>query len=842
MNRKERRAGASRAGGVGASALGPAALRLFTQGIQAHQAGRLAEAEAAYRAAIGLAPTCAEIYNNLGLVLFGLGQRDEATTAYRQAIARKSDFHEAFFNLGIALASLGRPSEAVTAYRRAQAIKPDFAETHYNLANALKDLGRREAAVEAYRRAIRLEPNYADAYCNLGATLQDQGDLGAAVAAFRKAAELAPDSPEASNNLGLALFAFGAVDEAVASFRRAVAQRTGFADAQLNLGTALQKVGSLHEAVAAYRDAIAAKPDEARAHINLGAALEELGEPDEAAASRAHGHKLAALFEAAERCEREVVQHPDDALAHYKLGMVRREQGRDSDAVACFERATALQPELTDAHQQLGTLLQDQGRMEEACERYRRVLAHDPQHGFARLALCIAQLPIICGSESEVNRRRDAYAQALERLCEDDPAPEARARLAEAVGSTQPFYLAYQGRNDRELQSRYGRLACQLVGAHFPPAPPVPPPQPDEPIRVGIVSGCFWNHSNWKIPIKGWLSQLDRGRFALYGYSLEPRDDDATAMARSLCRRFVQAKMPLAGWREAILADRPHVLIYPEIGMHPVAPQLAAQRLAPVQCNSWGHPDTSGFPTLDYYLSGALMEPPDGDAHYTEKLVRLPNLSIYYEPVAIEPARLERRELGLRPGATVYWCCQSLFKYLPQHDDVFPRIAREAGDCQFVFLETSKGRHVTTLFLERIERAFSALGLDYRRYCVVLPYLPLTHFHGAMACCDVFLDSIGWSGCNSTLESLSRDLPIVTLRGALMRGRHSAAILEMMGIGETVAERIEDYIALAVRMARDPAWRAAMREKTAAAKHRVWRDRACIAGLEAFLEQAVRRT
>jgi predicted O-linked N-acetylglucosamine transferase (SPINDLY family) len=234
------------------------------------------------------------------------------------------------------------------------------------------------------------------------------------------------------------------------------------------------------------------------------------------------------------------------------------------------------------------------------------------------------------------------------------------------------------------------------------------------------------------------------------------------------------------------------------------------------------------------------MEPPDGDQHYTERLIRLPNLSIYYEPLQVEPARLERAQLGLRPDATVYWCCQSLYKYLPRFDEVFPRIARDAGDCQFVFLRSHRGPHVSTLFAERLGRAFQSFGIDAKRHFVMLPHLSRPHFAAAMACCDVFLDSIGWSGCNSTLESLNRGLPIVTMRGELMRGRHSAAILEMMGVTETIADRVEDYVALAVRMARDPAWRAAMRAKTGANKHRLWRDRAPIEALEAFLEQAAR--
>ena len=117
--------------------------------------------------------------------------------------------------------------------------------------------------------------------------------------------------------------------------------------------------------------------------------------------------------------------------------------------------------------------------------------------------------------------------------------------------------------------------------------------------------------------------------------------------AQSLCSRFVQGPLPAERWREAILADMPHILIYPEVGMGPVAAQLAAQRLAPTQCNFAGHPETSGYPTLDYFLSSELMEPPDGQEHYTERLIRLPNMATYYEPVVPQPEANGIRELRM---------------------------------------------------------------------------------------------------------------------------------------------------------------------------------------------------
>jgi predicted O-linked N-acetylglucosamine transferase (SPINDLY family) len=121
-----------------------------------------------------------------------------------------------------------------------------------------------------------------------------------------------------------------------------------------------------------------------------------------------------------------------------------------------------------------------------------------------------------------------------------------------------------------------------------------------------------------------------------------------------------------------------------------------------------------------------------------------------------------------------------------------------------------------------------------------LSRLSAGQFVAALGLCDVFLDSIGWSGCNSTLESLPHDLPIVTVAGSLMRGRHSAAILQMMGVTETVAASVDDYVTIAARLARDADERRAISRRIADSKHRVYRDRACIAALEELLERAVR--
>ena len=661
----------------------------------------------------------------------------------------------------------------------------DFAQ-----AVAHHEAGRLAEAERLYRQVCTADRDHFAALHRLGVVAHQLGRPDAPDLLAR-AVTLKPDVAEAHNDLGVVLGARGRFAEAAAAFERAVALRPDYAEAHNNLAGALRRLGKTEQAVAHYERITALAPNAAGAHNNLANALMEL-------------NRL------------------DTALAHY-------------------DKALALAPKFAPAHYNRGVALRGQSRFAEAAASFERALAIRPDFFAAKFAACMARLPIVYADEAEIARQRAAYEADLRALCDDVERAVRPGDFADAVGAHQPFYLAYQGRTDRALQALYGAMICRIMAARYGSAPSPGPPGADEPVRVGIVSGFFRRHSNWKIPIGGWLAQLDRARFRLFGYHTGRETDAETRTAAGLCARFVQGPLPIEGWRRAILDDAPHVLIYPEVGMDPVAAQLAAQRLAPVQCNSWGHPETSGFPTLDFFLSSELMEPAHGQDHYTERLVRLPNLSIFYAPPERQSVAVTRAELGLRAGATVYWCSQAICKYLPEFDQVFPRIAREVGDCQFTFIQFAGAEHVTELFRRRLHAAFAASGLEAEAYCVILPRLDPNRYAAAASCCDLALDSIGWSGCNSVLECLVHDLPFVTLPGELMRGRHTAAILEMMGVTETIATSLDAYLELAVRLGRDKEWRMELRRRILQNKHRAYRDRACITALEDFLDGEARR-
>jgi protein O-GlcNAc transferase len=609
------------------------------------------------------------------------------------------------------------------------------------------------------------------------------GDLAKAEVLCRAICAADPNHADSVHVLGLVAQQRGQLDDAIGLIKRAVTLNPQHAIAHNNLGVILCEIGNLDDARASYMKAINLKPDYAIALNNLGGAFTRDDRPDEAV----------------DYCRRALKLKPSYAQAHYNIASAFHLQGKPTEAVAHFGRAQEL----------------------------------NRNYAEAKFALCMAELPILYMDQTEIDARRAAYERRLRVLLDEQK--QSLANLANAIGAAQPFQLAYQGYNDRELQSLYGSFVCRIMADRYPPVPLTSYAAPGEPVRVGLVSGYFRQHSNWKIPIKGWISRLDRRHFKLFGYHTGIIRDIETAAAAKLCDNFVQGPLSDDDWRQAILADAPHVLIYPEVGMNPTAARLAAQRLAPVQCNSWGHPETSGFPTLDYYLSSELMEPSDGKEHYSERLICLPNLSIYCEPTAIQPPSTNRLEFGLRSSATVFWCGQSLFKFLPQFDQIYPRIALDVADCQFVFIHFPASSNIKTMFNRRLDRAFRERGLKFEDHCVILPQLDQSSFAAVMGQCDIVLDSIGWSGCNSTLESMQFDLPVVTMSGPLMRGRHTMAILSLMNIRQTIAEDVDEYIAIAVRLAKDLSWRMGIKSAIARNKHKIYGDNACISALEDFL-------
>jgi predicted O-linked N-acetylglucosamine transferase (SPINDLY family) len=530
---------------------------------------------------------------------------------------------------------------------------------------------------------------------------------------------------------------------------------------------------------------------------------------------------------------------PDFPAAFVGMGNLHAGGKRLEDAADCYRKALALEPGIPDAHVNLGHVLKDQGKAQDALECYRAALALKPDFAEARWSLAMCHIPAVRGAHDDLDRIRSGVAAELDGLEQWFDA----ARAAEgyrAVGVQQPFWLAYQEENNRDLLQRYGRLCARLM-ARWQDQEGIRPVERRGPgaIRVGIVSQYFREHSVWNAIVKGWFQQLDRERFALAAFCLGPDQDAETLYARSRAARFEQGAGGLRQWVEAIRDAQPDVLIYPEIGMDPMTVKLASLRLAPVQAAAWGHPETTGLPTIDYYLSGEVLEPTGAQAHYSERLVALPHLGCFVQPAMVETVAPDFGEWGIEARTPLLLCPGTPFKYAPQHDWIFPEIARRLGRCRFVFF-THWTRGLSDILRLRLAGAFNRGGLDFDQYAAFIPWQQKPAFYQLLRRADVFLDTIGFSGFNTAMQAVECALPMVTREGRFMRGRLASGILKQMGLSELIAHTEEDYVALAVKLVQDAEYREQIRERIAASRHVLYADIAPIRALEAFLVKATR--
>ena len=783
--------------------------------------------------------------------LWRRGRSAEAERACEALLSGAGEDPQAIALLAEIYGTTGRPELAGRSLERLVALHPADAATHRRLGDAWLAAGRPEEAAVAFSRALEIEPLSARGHNNLGRALQQLGRATQALQHYDRAIELHPQYRIAHNNRGLALAQLGRPQEALDSYLRAAALASGFWQAHCNAGNTLVRLERLPEAVDCYGRAIAVQPDAIEALLGRGGTLQRLRRFEAALAdfervlalrptdALALTHKASVLLDlrdtaaALDCADRAVALQPLLAQAHHVRGRALRALRRYEEARVACERATALEPGWGLAWFHRGALLDDLCELDAARDCYRRSLEADAALLTPRLRLLTSHIPIVPQSEAEIAPARGALAAELSGFI-DWVRSGALADRDAAELVDQFFYLAYQECSNRELLERY-RGECVHLMSRWQAArcgnAPVPGGAPRTRLRVAIVSAHLLDHSVYKAIVQGWLRRMDRSRFEFHLFHTGGYRDSETAAAAALSDRFVEGQRPLEEWVGAIRDSRPDVLVFPEVGMDTTTLRLAALRLAPRQLAAWGHPETTGLPTIDCYLSGEAFEPVGAQQHYSERLVPLTRLGCYYEPYDITP---ETPDSGWLEAGPVFVCPGVPFKYTPRHDRVLIEIARRLARCRFVFFEYATTTASARL-RARLARAFESAGLDPARHLTSIPWLPRAQFFGLLQRADACLDTLGFSGFNTTMQAIECALPVVAYRGAYMRGRFASGVLETLGLTQLVAADESSYVELAARLGEDAAWRGSLRAELCARRARVFADQAAIADFERLL-------
>jgi tetratricopeptide (TPR) repeat protein len=330
-----------------------------------HQAGRLREAEAMYRAILTESPTHPDALHMLGILAHQAGRNDLAADLINRAIAGNPQ--SAFYhrNLGMALAAGGQLEPAIAAYQKAFDLRPDYLDAVCELGNAQYRAGKIDQAIESYHRGLALLPTSAQLLNNLGTALQKKGSLAQAIECFKQAIELDPNIADPYSNLGNALVEARQLPAALAMLERAVAMAPSSPEIQYNLANVLRDNEQSEAAITAYHRAIALRPTHLEALNNLGNLLKTIGRVDESITWFRQALSI----------------RPADMMAWNNIADAFHLKGDLAQAESCCRKAIEIDSNVPITHWDLALTLLLQGRLSEGWKEYawrRKVKEFEP--------------------------------------------------------------------------------------------------------------------------------------------------------------------------------------------------------------------------------------------------------------------------------------------------------------------------------------------------------------------------------------------------------------------------------------------------------------------------------
>jgi protein O-GlcNAc transferase len=711
---------------------------------------------------------------------FTAGRLDEARAVCEALLRDVPDDPDANNLLGVIALSQNRVDEAIGCLRAAIKTRPDAAEFHNNLGEGLRRSGDSVAAIDSLRRAIALRPAYPQAFHNLALAHLDRNELAEAADAARRATELDPRYARAFAALGKALVELQRFDDAGVAFSRA----------------------------------LELKPDHRAAQSGLAIVLRAQGRFDRAAEIF---HRLA-------------IADPRDVLSRAMLAECLFDLRHLDDAEAAFRSALAIAPDDAQLSRRLARVLETQGRADDAAAHLSTAAAQTASRGvpdpLVRL-LAATRLPVVYDSADDVRRWRDRLVEGLAQLKRDG------VRVPIEHEAVPPlFYLPYQGLDDVQVQRDFASLLAPPSDA---PLDPLPQPPTQRRIRVGFISENFRFHTIGQVN-RGLIAQLSRERFEVIVLSpREPAADDVYAkfIARH-ADRWITLSYDLPAARCAVLEEKLDILFYTDLGMDDFTHTLAFSRLAPHQAVTWGHPCTSGVPAIADYVSAALFESDQADAHYTERLVPLDHVpTYYYRPALDAPPAKSLTEFGFAADDHVYACLQVLFKIHPDFDPILDEILRRDPRGIIVFPQGAS-RHWEQRLRARLARTMPRTHERVR----FIPTMKYEQYLRFTAACAAMLAPIHFGAGNTSYEAFAFGTPTVTLPSPYLKGRITHGLYRAMSVLDCVADSPQRYADLAVKLGTDGEFSRSVRAKILAANEVLYENPRGVRDLETYFSLA----
>jgi predicted O-linked N-acetylglucosamine transferase (SPINDLY family) len=630
--------------------------------------------------------------------------------------------------------------------------------------------------------------------------LHEAGKIGEAERIYEGVMAREPGNVRAIHLLGLAASETGRYQRAIDLMERSIALMPRVAQFHNNLGEAYRGLKQYEKAVGCYRLALEIKPM-FEAENNLGLALREMGKLAEAEAALERAAKLngasAAVF---------------NNLASVHIAQADRTEGSDEKtarlqrAVDAAQTALRLQPRYANARAALATALMRAGQLDGAVNEARQAIVIDSKQQEARYALSS-----VLFDRGELDEAITQRRELAELVCDSMELWSGLVTLfnykegldAKGVGEEHRVYVEHLKSREKALTPTLSRSAGRGRRS-------------GEPLRIGYCSPDFKEHAA-SFFIAPLLRCHDRDKFKVYCYSESDGVDQYTQRLTGLADewRFTQGRNDddVAGM---IREDEIDVLI--DLAVHTPGNRLPVfyRRPAPMAATYLGYPGTTGLSEIDYRITDPYLEPVGEELGWAERPLRVAHSYFCYEPPAGAPevASLPAK----RNGYVTFGSFNSLAKISAVTIRLWAALMREVEGSRMVL---QAGGLRSAAAGERLARMFEAEGVEPARLEMRRPS-KLEKYLGQMSEVDIALDTQPFNGGTTTCHFLWMGVPCVTAAGQTPVSRMGKSVLSNVGLEELVASSDDEFIAIAVALAKDverlERLRAGMRERLRASR------------------------
>jgi protein O-GlcNAc transferase len=747
--------------------------RDFHSALSALQVGNLGDAVRWSEAVLRVEPKHFGALNVMGVVLTKLGRFAEAGTYYRQALQRQPPSDGTLYNYGIVLKLLNRPAEALQRFSEAISINPSVAETWNHRGTTLHDLSRYEEAIADFDKGVALNPRYADAFINKGKSLLALGRGDEALAGFERALAINPSLTEAWLGRGHSLGGLGNYQEALSAYDRALALNPSFAEAWLGRGNALVQLQQFDDALAAYDRAVTLKPDLAEAWLFRGLVLGALGNTQGA---------LAAY-------DRALALDPNFAQAWVGRGNAFLQLRQYDNALAACDRALALNGNLAAAWSGRAEILVQLNEPDKALAAFDRALALQ------------RDIPLVQGGRLFAKLLLSNWINLEPELA--DLAAVVRAGNL-AVSSFDFLGMSWSAADQLTCAKR--AMADQPLLPHAWRGEIYS----HDRIRIGYISADFRTHPIAQL-VAGLFEYHDKSRFEISAVSYGP--DDGSALRdriKAAVENFIDVRamtdekiaQSIRDREIDILVDLTGLTQYNRFG-------VLSRRVAPIQVNFLGFPGTTGAEWMDYIIADATIIPEDHFRFYSEQVVWLPGAYQPNDEKRLIAERLPTRaECNLPEAGFVFCCFNNTYKIAPEIFAVWMKLLRAVEGSVLWLLETNPTA------TQNLRNEAKARGISSERL-IFAPKIALADHLSRHRQADLFLDTLPYNAHTTASDALWAGVPIVTCLGETFAARVAASLVKAVGLPELITTSLEDYEALALKLARELSFLAGIKAKLA---------------------------